>query len=114
MQEQTKIEETIDSIKEYIDTQRELIVLKGTDKVAHIGSNVVSVVPIVFLMVLTVLMLSFGLAYYLNTMLVSEHCGFLIVGGGYLVIALLLVAFRKNLIAKPFRNKIIKTLLKDH
>ena len=60
MQEHSKIEETIDSIKDYINTQKELYVLKGTDKAAHIGSNVVSVAPIIFLSVLTFVMLSFA------------------------------------------------------
>jgi hypothetical protein len=114
MQEHSKIEETIDGIKDYINTQKELYVLKGTDKAAHIGSNVISVVPIIFLSVLTVIMLSFALAYYLNTVLVSEHSGFLVVGGAYFVIALILALVRKSLIAKPFRNKIIKELLRDH
>jgi hypothetical protein len=114
MQEHSKIEETIDSIKDYINTQKELYVLKGTDKAAHIGSNVVSIVPIIFLSVLTFVMLSFALAYYLNTVLVSEHGGFLVVGGAYFVIVLILASVRKSLIAKPFRNKIIKELLRDH
>jgi hypothetical protein len=112
--QESKIEETIDGIKDYINTQKELYVLKGTDKAAHIGSNVVSIVPIVFLSVVTFLMLSFALAFYLNTVLVSEHGGFLIVGGAYFVIVLVLASVRKNLIAKPFRNKIIKELLRDH
>ncbi|MEO6302398.1 MAG: phage holin family protein [Bacteroidia bacterium] len=113
MQEQTKIEETVDSIKDYVNTRYELMVLKTSDKVAHLGSNFLSVIPIIFLTVLTVLMLSFGLALYLNTLLVSEFCGFLIVGGGYFVIAFLLICVRKKLIAKPLRNKIIKELFKN-
>jgi hypothetical protein len=114
MQEQSKIEETVDGIKDYINTRYELFVLKGSDKAAHIGSNVASVIPIIFLSVLTVFMLSFALAFYLNSVLVSEHMGFLIVGGVYFVIVLFLVMIRKNMIAKPFRNKIIKELLNNH
>lgn len=114
MQEHSKIEETIDGVKDYINTRYELFVLKGSDKAAHIGSNVVSVIPIISLSILTVFMLSFALAYYLNSVLVSEHLGFVIVGGAYFVIVLFLMLIRKNMIAKPFRNKIIKELLKNH
>ncbi len=114
MQEQTKIEETFDSIKDYVNIRYELAVLKASDKLAHIGANTISFVPIIFLSILTVIMLSFGLAFYLNTVFESQYCGFLIIGGGYFVIAFFLICVRKKLIAKPFRNKIIKELFKDN
>lgn len=114
MEEQSKIEETVDSIKDYVNTRYELAVLKASDKVAHIGSNAISFVPIIFLSVLTAFMLSFALAFYLNTVFVSQYCGFLVVGGGYLVIGFFLICVRKKLIAKPFRNKIIKELFKNN
>jgi len=114
MEEQTKIEETVDSIKDYINTRYELAILKASDKTAHIASNTLSFVPIIFLTVLTVLMLSFGLAFYLNHVWVSDYCGFLALGGVYLIIVLILAAVRKNSIAKPFRNKIIKELFRNH
>ena len=114
MEEQTKIEETVDSIKDYVNTRYELAVLKASDKVAHIGSNAISFVPIVFLSVLTAFMLSFALAFYLNTVFANQYRGFLVVGGSYFVIVFFLICVRKKLIAKPFRNKIIKELLKTN
>ena len=114
MEEQSKIEETVDSIKDYINTRYELAVLKASDKVAHIGSNTFSYLPIIFLSVLTVLMLSFGLGFYLNHVLESEFLGFVVVGVAYLLIVLILSAIRKNSIAKPFRNMIIKELFKNN
>ncbi len=114
MEEQSKIEETVDSIKDYVNTRYELAVLKASDKVAHIGSNAISFVPIIFLSVLTAFMISFALAFYLNTVFVSEYCGFLVVGGGYFVIVFFLICVRKKFIAKPFRNKIIKELFKNN
>jgi len=114
MEEPTKIEETVDSIKDYINTRYELAILKASDKAAHIGSNVGSFIPIIFLSILTVLMLSFGLALYLNHVLVSDFLGFLVLGGSYLLIVLILTAVRKNSMVKPFRNKIIKELFKNH
>jgi hypothetical protein len=114
MQEQTKIEETVDSIKEYLNTRYELAVLKGADTMAHLVSNVLSAIPLIFLSVLTVLMLSFALALYLNTVYNSMYCGFVIVGVSYFVILLCLFAVRKDSIAKPLRNLIIKELFKNH
>lgn len=114
MQEQSKLEETVDSIKDYLNTRYELAVLKTSDKVAHGGSTILSYLPIIFFTVITVLMLSFALGYYLNTVFQSDYCGFLIVGGGYFVILVILLCVRKSMIAKPFRNKIIKELFKNH
>jgi len=114
MEEQSKIEETVDSIKDYINTRYELGVLKASDKLAHVGSNALSYIPVIFLTVLTVLMLSFGLAFYLNHVLASEFLGFVILGGAYLLIVLILASVRKKSIAKPFRNMIIRELFKNH
>ncbi|MCD6065838.1 MAG: hypothetical protein K0S33_664 [Bacteroidetes bacterium] len=114
MQEQSKLEETVDSIKDYLNTRYELAVLKGSDKVAHAGSNFISYLPIILFTLLTAFMLSFALAFYLNTVFQNQYCGFLIVGGGYFVIGLILILVRKKLLAKPLRNKIIKELFKNH
>jgi hypothetical protein len=112
-EEPSKIEVTVDSIKDYANTQYELMLLKGSDKIAHLGSNALSFIPILLMTVLTALMLSFGLAYYLNVKMMSPYAGFLIVGGVYFVIILLFIAMRKSMIAKPFRNVIIRELFKD-
>jgi len=114
MEEQTKIEETVDSIKDYLNTRYELAILKASDKLAHIASNIGSFIPIIFLTVLSILLLSFALAFYLNKVLMSEFQGFIIVGSSYLLIVCILAAMRKNSIAKPMRNKIIKELFKNH
>lgn len=114
MQEQTKIEETVESIKDYVNTRHELAILKASDKVAIITSTILSFIPIIFLTVVTFLILSIGLALYLNIIFVSNYFGFLVVGGGYFVVLFFLVCVRKKLIVKPFRNKIIKELFKTN
>jgi asparagine N-glycosylation enzyme membrane subunit Stt3 len=111
-QEPSKIEVTVDSIKDYANTQYELMLLKGSDKVAHLGSSALSMIPVLFTTVLTALMLSFALAFYLNEKMMSSYCGFLVVGGGYFVLVLLFMLVRKSMIAKPFRNLIIRELFK--
>jgi len=113
-EEPTKIEETVDSIKDYLNTRYELALLKASDKIAHIGSNIASVLPLMFLTVLSVLMLSVGLALYLNRVMESDFAGFFVVGGAYVLILCVLAAVRKQSIAKPMRNKIIKELFKNH
>lgn len=113
-EEPTKIEETVDSIKDYFNTRYELATLKAADKVAHIASGAASFIPVVFLMVLTVLMLSVGLALYLNESMESNYAGFFVVGGAYLLVGLIVVAMRKQAVAKPLRNRIIRELFKNN
>ncbi len=114
MQEHSKIEETVESIKDYANTQYELALLKGSDKLAHIGSIAFSIMPVIMLSVLTVLILSCALALYLNEKYASEYFGFLAVGLGYFFLLIIILLLRKNLIVKPLRNKIIKELFRNN
>lgn len=114
LEEQSKIEETVDNVKDYLNTRYELTILKGADKISHIGSNVLSFIPLFFLTALTIVLLSVALALYLNVEMQSNYLGFLVVGGAYLVILLVLFLIRKSSIAKPLRNRIIQELFKTH
>jgi F0F1-type ATP synthase assembly protein I len=113
-EEPSKIEETVDSIKDYLNTRYELATLKAADKASHMVSNTASFIPIMFITVLTVLMVSVGLGLYLDQLMESEFLGFFVLAGCYLIIGLILLAIRKNSIARPLRNKIIKELFRTH
>ena|ERR1700741_4158096 len=113
VEEKNNIEETVDSIKDYMHTQYELAVLKGVDKAAHFASNFIALIPIVVFSLLSLLILSIGLAFYLNTVLHSEYYGFLIVGGGAFAIVLIVILIRKSAIVKPLRNLMIREVFKN-
>lgn len=114
MEEQSKIEETVDNVKDYLSTRYELTILKGADKISHIGSNVLSFIPLFFFTALTIVLLSFALALYLNMTMESTYAGFLIVGGIYFAVLLIYLMIRKSGVVKPLRNKIIHELFKTH
>lgn len=114
MEEPTKFEEVTESVKKYINTRYELMVLQATEKASNIGAEAISVILILKLATLAVLILSLAVAFYLSCVLEDTYSGFLIVGGAYLVIAFLLIGFRKSLLTKPFRNIIIKAMFKQH
>jgi hypothetical protein len=114
MEEPTKFEEVTESVKKYINTRYELMVLQATEKASNIGAEAISVILILKLATLAVLILSLAVAFYLSYVLEDTYSGFLIVGGAYLVIAFLLIGFRKSLLTKPFRNIIIKAMFKQH
>jgi len=114
MEEQNKFEEVTESVKKYINTRYELMVLQSTEKASNIGAEAISVILILKLAGLAILILSLAVAFYLSYALGDTYSGFLIVGGAYFVIALLLIGFRKSLLTKPFRNTIIKAMFKEH
>lgn len=113
-EEPSKIEETVDSIKDYFNTRYELATLKAADKASHLISNTASFIPIMFITILTVLMASVGLGLYLNRVTQSDFLGFFVLAGCYFFIGLILWSVRKNSIAKPLRNKIIKELFRTN
>src|SRR4051812_45164253 len=104
MEDQTKFEEVTESVKKYMNTRYELMVLQATEKASNVGAEAFSVVLIAKIAGLAILILSFAVAFYLSCVLGDTYSGFLIVGGTYFVIALILIGFRKSLLTKPFRN----------
>ncbi|MFL5754029.1 MAG: hypothetical protein ACJ76F_11525, partial [Bacteroidia bacterium] len=80
MQEHSKIDETVDHVKDYINTRYELMVLKASDKISKTVSDVVSKILIGFMCVLSLLILSFAAAYYLSPLIGDQYTGFAIVG----------------------------------
>src|SRR5438270_12194942 len=110
---QEKIEELVENVKEYVNTQYELSVLKATNKASHLLSDVLAKLIVSFFCVLAILLLSFALAYYISAATNDTYSGFFLVGGVYLVIGLLLFGFRKWLIERPLGNKMIRNFLKE-
>jgi hypothetical protein len=114
MTEQNKFGELSDSVKAYVNTTYELIVLKATEKAANVGSESISVLLILKVFSFAILLLTFAAAFYIASVMDETYWGFLIVGGAYFVIALFLLLGRNSLLKKPFRNMIIKALFKQH
>lgn len=114
MEEHNKFEEVSESVKKYLNTRYELLVLQTTEKMANVGAEAISAIIISKLGALAILILSFAAAFYISFVMDNTYTGFLIVGGVYFLIALLLIGFRKSLLIKPFRNIIIRSMLKQH
>lgn len=113
MEEQNKIDKLIDNVKEYANTRYELMLLKGTEKASDVISQIYSMRIIGVMLFLSVLLLSISGAFYLSSFFESQAYGFLIVGGVYLVVVLILIAFRKELLINPSRNLIIREMFKN-
>lgn len=109
--ETTALEDLFFRSKEYLDTRIELWKLKGINKASSIFSTTVTAISLVLMGFVALIMFSIGLALYLGKVLGAYHYGFFIVGGLYIIIGLILVAFRKQLLKTPFSNWLIKNLI---
>jgi hypothetical protein len=113
MEAHSKIEETVDNIKEYFNTRYELVGLQAAEKVSGVISNMISGVMILVLITLAVVLLSISAAWAISSAIGTRYSGFLIVGGFYLLAGVLLVVFKEKALFRPFRNVVIKQLFKE-
>lgn len=95
-----KIEALTDSLKEYAETNYELIKLEVIDHSAAIISGIITTLVITVVLVLFAFFGSMYLAYYLSDLL-GNYLGFAIVGGFYLALALFIYLFKRGMIEKP-------------
>ena len=94
------IAQLVEVLKHYIGLQTEYLKLDVVDKVVRLLTAITMTVVLMGLLVLTIIYLSFAVAYALAP-LVGTACGFSIVAGIYLIILALFVIFRHQWIEKP-------------
>lgn len=101
-----KIEALTDSLKEYAETNYELIKLEVIDHSSTIVSGIISTLIITVILVLFAFFGSMYLAYYLSDLL-GNYLGFAIVGGFYLALAICIYLFKRGLIEKPVCDRFV-------
>lgn len=101
---------------DYAETFYKLNLLRLTKKVSDVASVVVNSVLIFFISLCMLLFISFAGAWWLGDVTNSRALGFLLVGGFYLLIILVLVLMRKKIISPFIRNTLIRKIYeeKDH
>lgn len=115
MEEKATIWESLAGKAEtYVKTNIEIARLKATDKVSDVASVLALRLVYVFLALLIILMLNFGLALYLNEWVGNSYGGFFIVAIFYLVLVLLVYVFRTSLVKQPVKDAVISSLLDEN
>lgn len=109
----TPIEELFESAQEYSKTTIELIKLNAVDKSADVASSLVSRLAILLVVALLIIIFSIGIALWVGEVLGKSYYGFFVVGGLYIILAMLLHSFRHQWLKKPLSNSIIAQLLKE-
>lgn len=108
MQLNEKVEALTDSLKEYVDTNYELIKLEVINYSSDILSGLISALIVGVMLVLFLFFGSLYLAYYLSDLIEINYIGFAIVGGFYLLLAILFHLNKKKLIEGRVCNNFIK------
>ncbi|MGV6944630.1 hypothetical protein [Sphingobacterium kyonggiense] len=104
------ISDSFEKSKEYLETQFELLKLKGISRMSRILGSLIVDASKVLLTLLIVFFVSLALGFYLGELLGSYSLGFLSTGGIFLVILLIIRAIEPKLEAK-FMNLTIKRIL---
>jgi hypothetical protein len=110
MEEPTKVDQLAAHVKEYAEERINLIVLNLHDKVSRILSGAVSFIILLIFGVFTILFLSLGLAWWIGQEMQKPFMGFLLVGGFYFILILLIGLNRKSWIGTPVINAFLKNV----
>lgn len=114
MLEQSKIEDLVESMKSYYNTNYEMRKLETIQHISEIGASFGSVLLIGLVLIFFILFFSIVAGFYFAVLFGNNYAGFAIVAGFYLLIGIILFFGRKKLLEKPFRDKIVrKTLSKN-
>lgn len=108
----TPIGKLLEYVEDYSRTSLELLRLKAIDLTATIVSTLVSSLAITLTVALSLFILNIGIALWIGRVLGELYYGFLIVGGFYLLLALILYIFRKPLIVNRMSDSIVREMMK--
>jgi O-antigen/teichoic acid export membrane protein len=106
------IETLIKKSGEYLDTKIELTKLKAINTSSDVLSNMVYLIVKILIIFLFTGFVSVALAILIGKTLGDYYYGFLIVGGFYLIVLLIIYVQRKKWIKEPVANGLINKMLK--
>lgn len=109
-QEFNKAEELISQLKNYINTEIELVKLTFAEKVSKIFSQFIAVLLVGVIFLFFIIFFSVALGYLLGQWLGQMWIGFLIIAVLYLLIGIITWLLREKLIRIPIMNAIIRQL----
>lgn len=110
----TPIATLIERVEDYSKSTFELFKFHAIDKSADVVSSLVSRLAILTAVALSIFILNIGIALWLDKHLGGAYYGFLIIGGFYVLIAILLHVFRHQWLKYPVSNSIIKRMRKEN
>jgi len=105
-----KTADLADHVEDFATTFYKLTVVKLTQKVTNVASNLLLVLSIAFFGFLIVLFGGVALAFWLGDLVGSLAGGFLITAGFFFIVLLIIAAIRKKVVFPYIRNLIISKI----
>jgi hypothetical protein len=93
-----KLDSIVGNLTGYVESRVALVKMEIREEVASVLSRALIVMVMFFTGFLVLLFLSVGLAEYLNTLWEGDFMGFVLVGGFYALLLILMIAFRNNVL----------------
>ncbi len=108
-----KAEEFADHVKEYINNRIAALKLQTAEKTSQFASNFIAIAVVAAIMLLFVIFISMGTALWLGDWIGNLWSGFFIVGGAWLLIALVVWFSREKFLRLPIMNKMLHEMFSD-
>ncbi|MBL7701941.1 MAG: phage holin family protein [Ferruginibacter sp.] len=108
-----KAEELADTVKEYVNNRIAAAKLNVAEKSSAVIANLAATLAVAGVLMLFILFSSIALAFCLGAWIGATWAGFLIVGGLYLLIGIIIWTARVKIIQLPVMNSILKQLFGD-
>jgi hypothetical protein len=98
----------IDSLKKYIENRIQLVKFDLISILANLSANLISSFFILIILLITLTMFSFSIAYLFGQYFDNTALGFAAVGGIYLLVFIIYMSFVKDKIDKKVKDKIVQ------
>ena len=100
----------VDHVTDFLETYYQYIAINVAQKSVNLASGAINFVVLVFLSLLVISFMGFGVAWWLGDILNNRAAGFFIVAGFFLIVMILLIVMRKKLIFPFLRNIITRKI----
>ena len=100
----------VDHVTDFLETYYQYIAINVAQKSVNLASGAINFVVLIFLSLVVVSFVSFGVAWWLGDVLNNRPAGFFIVAGFFLIVMILLIVMRKKLIFPFLRNVITRKI----
>jgi len=105
------IERLLASVSDIAETKIELAKLRVASKISVSLSSFIAIMMAVLLSVTAIIIISFGVAYFIGNRLNNLSYGFFIVGGFHVLVCLLIYVNRRKWLQDPLSNLFIKKII---
>lgn len=107
------LNETIDSIKSYVNLKTEYYSLVFIEKGSKLFASIFMLIIFLQLLFFALLFLSLALAAWINTLTHSQLTGYFVLAGFYLVVGVIIFISRKRFFINPMIKGFTETLYEE-